>query len=85
MKKHLTDTRDNLGELAQLAARTDAAERNILRAAQRRLDEVSAMIERARPGIEGAPDRAQDRYLDLVHERAQLHLIIARAQGVIAG
>lgn len=85
MKQHITNTRDNLGELAQLSARTDAAERNILRAAQSRLDEVQAMIQRATPGVESAPARSQDRYLELVKERAQLRLIIARAQGVIAG
>lgn len=84
MRKHLTNTRDQLGELATLAARTDASERKILRAAQRRLDEVNAAIERSRPGVEGAPDKAQDRYMELVHERAQLRLIIARAQGNIA-
>lgn len=83
MKQHLTNTRNQLGELATLSARTDAAEQNILRAAEQRLTEVEAMIKRALPGIEAAPDRAQDRYMDLVKERAQLRLIIAKAQGMI--
>lgn len=85
MKKHLTNTRDHLGELATLSARTDAAERNILRAAERRMAEVSAMIERSRAGVEGAPENAQDRYIELVRERARLQLIIAKAQGFVAG
>lgn len=84
MNRHLTNTRDNLGELATLAAKTDAAERNILKAAQRRLQEVNASLERLHSGIEGAPDRSQERYLDLVREQGQLHIIIARAQGQIA-
>jgi hypothetical protein len=35
--------------------------------------------------VDSASERGQDRYLDLVKERAHLHLIIARAQGVLAG
>lgn len=85
MKKHLTNTRDHLGELSTLAAQTHASERNILRSAERRLDVVNAAIERSRPGAETAPRAAQERYLDLVQERGQLRLIIARAQGYIAG
>ena len=84
MKRHLANTRDNLGELATLAARTNAAERNILAAAEKRLQEVNGSIERLRAGIDGAPDRSRQRYLDLVQEQGQLQIIIARAQGQIA-
>ena len=84
MKKHLTNTRDNLGELAMLAAQSEASERRILQAAQHRVGVVQAQIDRA-GGVDASTGSGQDRYLDLVKERAQLHLIIARAQGVLAG
>lgn len=69
-----------LGNLSALAAKTEAAERRILESAQNRLEEVQAQIDRARPGVESAPEAAQDRYLELVRERGQLQQVIARAQ-----
>ena len=72
--------RAHLGDLGALATKTEAAERRILAAAQKRLAAVQTQIERARPGIEAGPDSAQDRYLDLVTERGQLELVIARAR-----
>ena len=80
MKRHISNTRAHLGELHGLAAKTEAAERRILEQANRRLDEVNAAIERARPGVEGAPESAQDRYLGLVQERGQLNVVIAKAR-----
>lgn len=80
MKAHVEKTKNHLGELASLSSKTEAAERRILAQANKRLVEVDAAIERARPGAEGAPASAQDRYLDLVKERAQLHIVIAKAR-----
>lgn len=80
MKKHLNNTRKQLGDLHGLAAKTDAAERRILERATARLKEVSENIERARVGIEGAPDAAQQRYTDLVAERGQLEVVITKAK-----
>jgi hypothetical protein len=73
----------NLATLAGLAAKTEAAERRILKSAESRLAVVQAQIDRARPGVESAPDEAQDRYLELVRERGQLHQVIARARQVL--
>lgn len=84
MKAHMDRTRAQLGDLASLASKTEAAEREILKRAQDRLEKVNAEIERARPGVEGAPDDAQRRYTDLVAERGHLHIIIAKAQQALA-
>ena len=82
--KHLTNTRKSLMDLALMSAKTDEAERRILRSAQSRLADVEKQLQRARQGVEAAPDDEQDRYTDLVHEAGQLRLVIARAEGVIA-
>lgn len=76
----MNEHRKQLGTLAGLAAKTEAAERKILASAEKRLAVVQAQIDRARPGVEAAPDAAQDRYLELVRERGQLHQVIARAR-----
>lgn len=80
MKRHIERTRSQLGELAGLAERAERTEQRILEQAEKRLAEVQAAIDRARPGIEAAPDAAQMRYQDLVAERGQLNLVIAQAR-----
>lgn len=85
MKRHIQNTRTRLGELASLAAKTEADERRILSSATRRLGEVIAMIERQRPGLELASDAAQDRYVDLVKERGQLEMVISKAKHALGG
>lgn len=84
MKRHIERTRDQLGELSGLAEKTQRTEQRILAQAEKRLGEVQAAIERARPGIEAAPDAAQQRYQDLVAERGQLNMVIAQARKVLA-
>ena len=83
MKRHIDNTRAHLGELHGLAAKTEAAERRILERAEARLEEVSAAIERQRPGVEAASDSSQDRYLSLVEERGQLEIVIAKAKKIL--
>lgn len=80
MKRHIANTRQQLGDLHNLAKTTEASERSILARAEKRLNEVTAMLERQRPGIEAAPEAAQDRYTELVNERGQLQVVIARAR-----
>lgn len=80
MKAHMEKARNQLGDLGALASKTELAEKKILAQAQKRLTEVETAIERARPGVEAAPDTAQDRYLDLLKERGQLSIVIAKAQ-----
>ena len=84
MKRHIDRTRDQLGELAGLAEKTQRTEQRILDQAEKRLADVQAAIERARPGIEAAPDAAQQRYQNLIEERGQLHMVIAQAKQVLA-
>lgn len=84
MKAHIEKTRASLGELGALADKTEKAERAILKQAEKRLADVSTLIERARPGVEAADDAGQQRYLDLVAERGQLHTVIAKARQTLA-
>ena len=83
MKRHISNTRAQLGELHGLATETEAAERRILAQAESRLEQVNAMIERQRPGIDAATKAGQDRYTALVQERGQLQTIIAKARDVL--
>ena len=62
----------------------EAAERRILDSAEKRLATVQAMIDRQRPGVEGAPDGAQDRYMDLIAERGQLNQVVAKARQALS-
>lgn len=80
MKRHIENTRAHLGELNGLAEKTETAERGILQRAEARLEQVNAMIERQRPGVEAAPDASQDRYLALVEERGRLEIVVAKAR-----
>ncbi len=84
MKAHIEKTRKHLGDLGVLAEKTEKAERAILKQAEKRLAEVSGQIERAQPGAEAADDAGQQRYLDLVAERGQLHTVIAKARQTLA-
>jgi hypothetical protein len=80
MKRHISNTRAQLTDLSKLAGETEKAERGILDRAHQRLDEVDASLARLRPGLESAPDASQSRYEDLVRERADLHVVIAKAE-----
>ena len=84
MKRHIQNTRDSLTGLHGLAAETEAAERRILERAEARLEDVNAMIERQRPGIDAAPEGAQDRYLSLIEERGQLQVVIAKSRAALS-
>lgn len=76
----MENVRAGLSDLAGLAGKTESAERKILAAAEKRLAAVQAELERARPGVEASPEKAQDRYLELVKERGQLELVISKAR-----
>ena len=84
MRRHMDKARGQLGDLHGLAAKTERAERNILTAAENRHAEVCKAIERTRPGVESAPESAQQRYTDLVAERGQLDVVIAKARKALA-
>ena len=80
MKAHIERAQQSLGELGALSAKTEAAERRILERAEQRREEVQAAIDRARTGVECAPDSSQDRYLALIEERGRLDTVISRAR-----
>lgn len=84
MSAHIEKARDQIGELAGLANKTEASEKRILEAAEKRLVEVQAAIEEARPGVEAASDDKQDQYLDLINERGQLNTVIAKSKAALA-
>lgn len=84
MKRHIDKTRAHLGDLHDLATKTEHTERNILAAAEKRHAEVCKAIDRTRPGVEAAPESAQQRYTDLVAERGQLDVVIAKARKALA-
>lgn len=80
MKQHMNKARSQLGELAALSARTEAAERRILSAAEARLDAVQAEIADMQPRMSLATDDEENRYLSLVEERGRLNKVIAKAR-----
>ena len=83
MKRHTEKTTRHLGELHALGAKTEAAERKILDAAEKRHAAVLQELDKLRPGVEGADESTQDRYLELVQERGQLDVVIGKARGVL--
>lgn len=83
MKRHMDNVRSSLGDLAGLAAKTEGAERNILVAAVKRLAAVQKELQRLAPGVEGAPQSDQDRYLALTAERGQLDVVISKARSTL--
>lgn len=80
MKRHIENTRKQLADLGAMASQTEADERAILENATKQLAVVQAKIDRARPGIEAAPEASQSRYADLVSEAGRLQIIIGKAQ-----
>ncbi len=83
MKRHISNTRAQLGDLHGLASETEAAERRILAQAESRLEQVNAMLDRQRPGVEAAPAAGQDRYQALIQERGQLQTIISKSRDAL--
>lgn len=84
MKRHLEKARTDLGDLHALGEKTEAAERNILRSAEKRHASVVRDLDDLRPGINGKDDDEQDRYLELTRERGQLDLVIGRARNILS-
>lgn len=80
--RHIAAAKSRLAHLGALAAKTAAAEQQILAAAESRLETVAAELERLRP--RALADRAVgDRYQALTLERGRLETIIANARQVL--
>lgn len=79
---HRAAAAKRLAHLGGLAARTDAAERRILDAAEDRLRIVRAELDQLRPRAL-ADDAAAERYQALTLESGQLDTVIANARAVL--
>lgn len=82
MKEHIETTRRQLGELGAMAAKTEAAERDILARAEKRLAEVEGKIDAARAAALSSDEAGQE-YTDLIEERGRLHQVIAQARQIL--
>ena len=83
MNHHIEDTRRQLGELAAMAAQTEAMERKIMARAEALLADIEGKIKSEwAAGI--ANDKAQLRYTDMLEERGRLLQVIAQARQVQA-
>ena len=85
MKRHIDKYRGDLSDLHGMAAKTEAAERNILAAAEKRHAAVVAEIDHLQPGVEGGSPEVHDKYLELVSERGQLEIVLSKARAILAG
>ena len=75
---HRAAARTRLAHLSGLLSRADAADKKILAAALAHREKVSSAIDEARPKAL-VDDAEGDRYRDLIAERGQLDIVIARA------
>ncbi|NCC29923.1 MAG: hypothetical protein EOM22_17705 [Gammaproteobacteria bacterium] len=68
-----------LTRLAETSAKTDAAERRILDAAEHRRDAVQGLLAKLKPRAL-LDDASGERYQDLILERGRLDIVIANAR-----
>jgi hypothetical protein len=80
--RHIDAARRRLGHLAGLAAKTEAAEKQILASAQSRLEAVDRDLNRLRPRAV-VDDDAGEQFETLTRERGQLQNIIAQSNMVL--
>jgi len=78
-EQHIAAAKARLAHTAGLAAKTHATEQRILEAAESRLEEVRADLDKLRHRVHLDP-RAADRYRELTLESGQLATVIARAR-----
>ena len=68
-----------MSENAALSAKTDAAESNILAAAEERLQDVEDGLHEIRPDVDVDDDAAR-KYMNLILERGHLERVISTAK-----
>lgn len=78
MNNHIENTRRNLGELRAMSNQTDEAEKKILSRATSMLADIGEKLPAAKAKALTGED--EQTYLDLIHERGRLHLVIAQAK-----
>lgn len=84
MKPNPEKIKSHLGELGALSAQTQKMEQKILQSAQKRLSVVEKSIEPARVAALSGVAEAEDKYQSLILERGQLHIVISKAQHILA-
>lgn len=83
MNEHMETARRQLGELGAMAAKTEAAERDILERAEKRLTEVEGGLDELRQQALSS-DEAGQAYTDAIEERGRLHQVIAQARQTLS-
>lgn len=79
MTDHAANVRRQIGELAELSAKTAHAERRILERAEYLLDGIQKQISEVKPlALLSAKDG--ETYQDLILDRHRLEVVIAQAQ-----
>lgn len=80
MKPPIDDTRRQLGELGAMSAQCEAAERDILAKAEKRLTEAERRIAALRTEALTGDEDAETEYQHWIEERGRLQQVIARAK-----
>lgn len=83
MKKHIENTRRNLGELGAMSRQTEAMERKIKEIAETKLAGIEKEIGKARTDALTGGKQAEDRYTGMIEERGRLNQVIARARAAL--
>jgi hypothetical protein len=81
--KHIENTRRQIGELAELSAKTEAAEQRILESAEKHLAKIQARIAELRPRAV-LDQEAGEEYQKLTAEQNRLGVVIATAKKHLA-
>lgn len=79
MKQNIENVRRQIGELSGLAEKTDAAERKILEAAEKRLETVESRLGELRTRALVDTEAGKE-YQGLALERGRLNMVIAQAR-----
>lgn len=83
MKAIMERTRNGLATAAGLSAKVIQTEKNILRAAESRLENVESEIKKLTASIDIDQSMESEYFLSLIDERGQLNLIISRSRNFL--
>lgn len=83
MKAIMERTRKGLATAAGLSAKVIQTEKNILRAAESRLENVENEIKKLTASIDIDQSMESEYFLSLIDERGQLNLVISRSRNFL--
>ena len=83
MNQHIEDARRQLGELAAMAAQTEAMEQTILARAEALLADIEGNIDAVRNEAMVGNDASKKSYTNMVHERGRLQQVIAHSRQML--